>query len=120
MCSFVLQYGGSVGSQPSPPTTEPGPVPSSPSQEPPTKREYDQCRIQVRLPDGTSLTQTFRAREQLAAVRLYVELHRGEEPGGCRVVWFHPQPFSFEGDCHLPRPHTVSPSVNKPLVSLFA
>lgn len=44
--SFVLQYGGGVGSQPSP-TTEPGPVPSSPSQEPPTKREYDQCRIQV-------------------------------------------------------------------------
>ncbi|XP_035885494.1 UBX domain-containing protein 1 isoform X2 [Phyllostomus discolor] len=75
--------GGGVSSQPSPPT-EPGPVPSSPSQEPPTKREYDQCRIQVRLPDGTSLTQTFRAREQLAAVRLYVELHRGEEPGGGR------------------------------------
>ncbi|XP_004449297.1 UBX domain-containing protein 1 [Dasypus novemcinctus] len=73
---------GSMGSQPSPPAAEPGPVPSSPSQEPPTKREYDQCRIQVRLPDGTSLTQTFRAREQLAAVRLYVELHRGEEPGG--------------------------------------
>ncbi|XP_045872051.1 UBX domain-containing protein 1 isoform X3 [Meles meles] len=40
------KYGGSVGSRPSPPT-EPGPVPSSPSQEPPTKREYDQCRIQV-------------------------------------------------------------------------
>uniref|UniRef100_A0A8C9AIA1 UBX domain-containing protein 1 n=1 Tax=Prolemur simus TaxID=1328070 RepID=A0A8C9AIA1_PROSS len=77
-----LAYGGSVASRPSPPAPEPGPVPSSPSQEPPTKREYDQCRIQVRLPDGTSLTQTFRAREQLAAVRLYVELHRGEEPGG--------------------------------------
>ncbi|XP_052046470.1 UBX domain-containing protein 1 [Apodemus sylvaticus] len=75
------KYGGSVGSRSSPPATDPGPVPSSPSQEPPTKREYDQCRIQVRLPDGTSLTQTFRAREQLAAVRLYVELHRGEEPG---------------------------------------
>lgn len=30
-----------------PPATEPGPVPSSPSREPPTKREYDQCRIQV-------------------------------------------------------------------------
>ncbi|XP_045153132.1 UBX domain-containing protein 1 [Echinops telfairi] len=73
------KYGGAVASQPA---TEPGPVPSSPSQEPPAKREYDQCRIQVRLPDGTSLTQTFRAREQLAAVRLYVELHRGEEPGG--------------------------------------
>ncbi|XP_067170883.1 UBX domain-containing protein 1 [Apteryx mantelli] len=57
-------------------------VPSSPSQEPPTKREYNQCRIQVRLLDGTSLTQTFKAKEQLAAVRLYVELNRkdGEEP----------------------------------------
>ncbi|ELK23455.1 UBX domain-containing protein 1 [Myotis davidii] len=75
------KYGGSVSSPPSAPA-EPGSVPSSPSQEPPSKREYDQCRIQVRLPDGTSLTQTFRAREQLAAVRLYVELHRGEEPGG--------------------------------------
>ncbi|XP_072493313.1 UBX domain-containing protein 1 isoform X3 [Notamacropus eugenii] len=73
---------GSTGSQITSPATEPGPVPSSPSQEPPTKREYDQCRIQVRLPDGTSLTQTFKAREQLAAVRLYVELHRGEELGG--------------------------------------
>uniref|UniRef100_A0A5F9DE03 UBX domain protein 1 n=1 Tax=Oryctolagus cuniculus TaxID=9986 RepID=A0A5F9DE03_RABIT len=40
------KYGGSVGSQPTPPATEPGPVPSSPSQEPPSKREYDQCRIQ--------------------------------------------------------------------------
>ncbi|ETE57362.1 UBX domain-containing protein 1, partial [Ophiophagus hannah] len=40
---------------------------SSPSQEPPVKREYDQCKIQ----------------EQLAAVRLYVELNRkdgGEDP----------------------------------------
>ncbi|XP_074128541.1 UBX domain-containing protein 1 [Sminthopsis crassicaudata] len=73
---------GGTGSQMTSPATEPGPVPSSPSQEPPTKREYDQCRIQVRLPDGTSLTQTFKAREQLAAVRLYVELHRGEELGG--------------------------------------
>ena len=36
-----------MGSQPSPPAAEPGPVPSSPSREPPTKREYDQCRIQV-------------------------------------------------------------------------
>eukprot|EP00073_Rattus_norvegicus_P004308 NP_001030001.1 UBX domain-containing protein 1 [Rattus norvegicus] len=75
------KYGGTVGSRSSPPATDPGPVPSSPRQEPPTKREYDQCRIQVRLPDGTSLTLSFRAREQLAAVRLYVELHRGEEPG---------------------------------------
>ncbi|XP_034954487.1 UBX domain-containing protein 1 [Zootoca vivipara] len=72
----------SQGSTP-PEQSAPTPVPSSPSQEPPVKREYDQCRIQVRLLDGTSLTQTFRAKEQLAAVRLYVELNRkdnGDEP----------------------------------------
>lgn len=82
------KFGGSCSSslsQPSAPPepAAPAPVPSSPSQEPPIKREYDQCRIQVRLLDGTSLTQTFRAKEQLAAVRLYVELNRpdgGEEP----------------------------------------
>lgn len=81
------KFGGSCSSSSqatSPPEpTAPVPVPSSPSQEPPVKREYDQCRIQVRLLDGTSLTQTFRAKEQLAAVRLYVELNRkdgGEEP----------------------------------------
>ncbi|XP_023420080.1 UBX domain-containing protein 1 isoform X1 [Cavia porcellus] len=78
------KYGGNMGPQTSLPVTEPGPVPSSPSQEPPSKREYDQCRIQVRLPDGTSLTQTFQAREQLAAVRLYVELHCGGDPGGAQ------------------------------------
>lgn len=33
----------------------------------------------MRLLDGTALSQTFRAREQLAAVRLYVELNM---PGG--------------------------------------
>lgn len=38
--------------------------------------------IQVRLLDGTSLMQTFKAKEQLAAVRLYIELNRkdGGEP----------------------------------------
>lgn len=50
-----------MGSQPSPPTTEPGPVPSSPSQEPPTKREYDQCRIQVLSLISVSLQGSLRA-----------------------------------------------------------
>nr|XP_058924317.1 UBX domain-containing protein 1 isoform X4 [Kogia breviceps] len=46
------------------------------------ERDKAERAKKVRLPDGSSLTQTFRAREQLAAVRLYVELHRGEELGG--------------------------------------
>uniref|UniRef100_A0A8B9PKR7 UBX domain protein 1 n=1 Tax=Apteryx owenii TaxID=8824 RepID=A0A8B9PKR7_APTOW len=76
------KFGAGSGTQGSAEPAAAPVVPSSPSQEPPTKREYDQCRIQVRLLDGTSLTQTFKAKEQLAAVRLYVELNRkdGEEP----------------------------------------
>lgn len=77
------RYGGGTSEPISPPAESPLPAstpsPSSPVQEPPTKKEYDQCRIQVRLLDGTALSQTFRAREQLAAVRLYVELNM---PGG--------------------------------------
>lgn len=77
------RFGGAASDPVSPPAESPIPAstpsPSSPTQEPPVKKEYDQCRIQVRLLDGTSLSQTFRAREQLAAVRLYVELNF---PGG--------------------------------------
>ncbi|NXA57190.1 UBX1A protein, partial [Nothocercus julius] len=77
-------------------------VPSSPSQEPPSKREYDQCRIQVRLLDGSSLTQTFRAREQLAAVRLYVELHRGGAPEPFRLLTPFPRRVFTEDDMEKP------------------
>uniref|UniRef100_G1DGA3 UBX domain-containing protein 1 n=1 Tax=Capra hircus TaxID=9925 RepID=G1DGA3_CAPHI len=100
------KYGGDVGSQPSPPATETGPVPSSPSREPPAKREYDQCRVQVRQPDGTSLTQTFRAREQPAAGRLYVELHPGEALGGgqdpVQLISGFPQRAFSEADMERP------------------
>lgn len=40
------------------------------------KKEYDQCKLQIRLTNGQTLTQTFGANEELAAVRLYVELNR--------------------------------------------
>lgn len=35
---------------------------------------YTHARIQVRLQDGTALQETFDAKEQLAAVRLFVRL----------------------------------------------
>ncbi|XP_074861361.1 UBX domain-containing protein 1 [Carettochelys insculpta] len=77
-------------------------VPSSPSQEPPTKREYDQCRIQVRLLDGTSLTQTFKAKEQLAAVRLYVELNRKDSGEPFHLLTSFPRRIFTEEDMEKP------------------
>uniref|UniRef100_A0A023GKU8 Putative ubiquitin regulatory protein n=1 Tax=Amblyomma triste TaxID=251400 RepID=A0A023GKU8_AMBTT len=63
-----------AASAPKPAAATPAPV------EP--KKEYDQCRLQIRLTNGQTLTQTFGANEELAAVRLYVELNRtdGDQP----------------------------------------
>lgn len=60
-----------------PATSEP-PTSTTATTSPP-KRDYDQCRIQVRMPDGSQLMQSFAAKETLAAVRLFVELHRQDE-----------------------------------------
>ncbi|TRZ09924.1 hypothetical protein HGM15179_017183 [Zosterops borbonicus] len=91
---------------------EPSPVPP---QEPPAPREYDQCRIQVRLPDGRSLTQSFQPREPLAAVRLFVELHWGQtgETGGSGSP---PEPFSLR--TAFPRRLFTEEDMEKPLQEL--
>lgn len=59
------------------------PSPSSPTSQgpPPTKKEYDESRIQVRLLDGSTITTVFKAQEPLAAVRVYVQMN-GNTPEG--------------------------------------
>ena len=44
-------------------------------------RSYDETRLQIRLTDGSALVQTFKSKEPLAAVRLYVRLNRQDLPG---------------------------------------
>lgn len=44
-------------------------------------KDYKQTKIQIRLPNGTTLTETFDKNEQLAAVRLFVQLKQGDEAG---------------------------------------
>lgn len=44
-------------------------------------KDYKQTRIQIRLPNGIALTETFEKNEQLAAVRLFVQLKQGDEAG---------------------------------------
>uniref|UniRef100_A0A8C4J7W2 UBX domain protein 1 n=1 Tax=Dromaius novaehollandiae TaxID=8790 RepID=A0A8C4J7W2_DRONO len=88
---FPPQFGAGSGAQGS---AEPPPapvVPSSPSQEPPTKREYDQCRIQ-----------TFKAKEQLAAVRLYVELNRKDSEEPFSLLTTFPRRVFTEEDMEKP------------------
>ncbi|CAG9798685.1 unnamed protein product [Chironomus riparius] len=43
-------------------------------------KDYKETRIQIRLPNGSTLIETFNKQEQLAAVRLFVQLKQGEAP----------------------------------------
>jgi len=56
------------------------PIPTVPAQETPAppKRNYDETKIQVRLHDGKKLEQTFKSKEPLSAVRVFVQL---QSPG---------------------------------------
>lgn len=70
-----------------PPTGSCEPSPAAAASPPPmettaVKKDYTECKLQVRLTNGQTLTQTFGAHEELAAVRLYVELNRtdGDQP----------------------------------------
>ncbi|TRY54701.1 hypothetical protein DNTS_031236 [Danionella cerebrum] len=59
----------------SPPFEAPTQSPSDNQGPPPAKKDYDDCRIQVRLLDGSTLTTVFKAQEPLAAVRVYVQMN---------------------------------------------
>ncbi|XP_070769278.1 UBX domain-containing protein 1 isoform X2 [Enoplosus armatus] len=69
------------------------PSPSSPTSHgpPPTKKEYDESRIQVRLLDGSTITAVFKAQEPLAAVRVYVQMN-SNTPEGQDVTLLSPYP----------------------------
>jgi len=45
-------------------------------------QNYDETRLQIRQTDGKPLVQTFKAKESLSAVRLFVQLNRKDSPGG--------------------------------------
>lgn len=46
-----------------------------------TKSPASECRIALRFPDGSSLVQKFSPQEQLAAVRLFVQMEKGASSG---------------------------------------
>ena len=52
--------------------------------EPSAKKDYAECKIQVRQTDGKSMVHVFRANEQLAAVRLWIEMNRTDCSDGSK------------------------------------
>ncbi|XP_032384133.1 UBX domain-containing protein 1 [Etheostoma spectabile] len=86
-------------SQPAPPS------PSSPTSHgpPPTKKEYDESRIQVRLLDGSTITAVFKAQEPLAAVRVYVQVN-GNTPEGQDFTLLSPYPRHVYTELDMEKP----------------
>jgi hypothetical protein len=65
-------------------------------------KDYTETKIQIRLPNGQSLTQTFSAKEQLAAVRLYVEMNRTDGAAPFSLMTSFPKKIFGENDMETP------------------
>merc|ERR1719414_1262800 len=57
------------------------PAAAAPAGQPAPQRNYDETRLQIRQTDGKPLVHTFKSKESLSAVRLYVQLNRQDLPG---------------------------------------
>lgn len=81
------------------------PSPSSPTSHgpPPTKKEYDESRIQVRLLDGSTITTVFKAQEPLAAVRVYVQMN-SNTPEGQDFTLLSPYPRHVYTELDMEKP----------------
>ncbi|XP_042899566.1 UBX domain-containing protein 1-B isoform X2 [Parasteatoda tepidariorum] len=82
-------------STPSAPSA-PAPVPVAPS------ISYDECKLQIRLTNGQCLTQTFKPNEELAAVRLYVEMNRTDGDGPFTLMTNFPKKVFTSSDMNCP------------------
>lgn len=62
------------------------------------KKDYDECKIQIRLTDGKSIVQTFKAKEPLASVRLWIEMNRTDGAGKFNLMQTFPRKVYTDED----------------------
>ncbi|BFZ06875.1 hypothetical protein BsWGS_09914 [Bradybaena similaris] len=68
----------------------------------PAQKAYTECRLQLRLTNGQTLTQTFGCKEPLSAVRLYVELNRTDGAGPFSLMTSFPKKVFTSADMDAP------------------
>lgn len=96
------KFGGGASSSTSP-TSQQSPTSPTGQGPPPTKREYDESRIQIRLLDGSTITAVFKAQEPLAAVRVYVQVN-GNTPEGQDFSLLSPYPRHLYTELDMEKP----------------
>lgn len=75
----------------SPPEKPVAPTSTSSTSASSAAKNYTEAKLQIRLTNGSALTQTFGAKEPLSAVRLYVEMNRTDEPGPFSLMTSFPR-----------------------------
>lgn len=66
---------------------------------PAARKDYNECRIQIRQPSGQPMVHTFGVKEQLAAVRLYVQENRTDgETGPVKLMTSFPKKVFSDED----------------------
>lgn len=95
-----------MGGAAAPASTEPAPAPAAAAAAAAAPaapaKEYSMTRLQIRLTDGAALTTQFAAKESLAAVRLYVEMHRTDPAGDFTLGTTFPRRVFTEEDYERP------------------
>lgn len=76
--------GGEAPPQPAEPKPQATPAPRPAT-------SYNEVRLQIRLPDGSSLCQTFGAKEPLSAVKVFVEVNRKDDVGQFSLMTTFPR-----------------------------
>lgn len=79
----------------------PNPVPAKPSV-PAAPKDYTETRLQIRLTNGQALTQTFGAKEQLSAVRVFIELNRTDGTAPFSLMTSFPKKVFMPEDYEKP------------------
>ncbi|XP_076296290.1 UBX domain-containing protein 1 [Lasioglossum baleicum] len=82
----------------------PQPPPSVPSSSTTTapRKDYSETKLQIRLTNGQTLTQTFGSKEPLSAVRLFIEMNRTDETGPFCLMTNFPKKIFGEDDYDAP------------------
>ncbi|KAG5866223.1 hypothetical protein JTB14_033439 [Gonioctena quinquepunctata] len=84
------------GNAPPPAESVATPAPPKPSQ------NYSEVKLQIRMPDGSGLIETFGAKEPLSAVRVYIQMHGGNTAGPFNLMTNFPKKVFLSDDYDKP------------------
>ncbi|KYN06506.1 PREDICTED: UBX domain-containing protein 1 [Cyphomyrmex costatus] len=66
------------------------------------RKDYTETRLQLRLTNGQTLTQSFGSKEQLSAVRLFIEMNRTDDNGPFQLMTTFPKKVFTDEDYDTP------------------